>query len=104
MAEKSAPAPVATDEEVAKRAEAAETEYGTYVALQPIAFNGTPAYNAGDPVPVSNVQKYKYDEQGLVAKVSTAAAQKVVAAIHESGANSGPSEVPSPVSLNVPVK
>lgn len=37
-----------------------------YVAVVPIVHNGVRAYNVGYPVPVSNVEKYGYLEQGLV--------------------------------------
>lgn len=45
-------------------------EYGTYVATQTIYYNGVRAYNVGYPVPVSNVEKYGYLEQGLVRELS----------------------------------
>jgi len=45
-------------------------EYGTYVATQTIYYNGVGAYNVGYPVPVSNVEKYGYLEQGLVRELS----------------------------------
>lgn len=102
MAESKAPAPIATAEETAKLAAAQEQEWGTYVAVQPIAFNGVPAYNVGDPVPVSNVQRYGYEADGSVAKVGSAAAQKLIAAIHEGP--QAPIAVQPTVSLNVPVK
>lgn len=44
-------------------------EYGTYVAATTITHNGARAYNEGDPVPASNVEKYRYLESGLVRKV-----------------------------------
>lgn len=44
-------------------------EYGTYVATEAIFYNGARAFNPGDPVPVSHVEQYGYDEQGLVEKV-----------------------------------
>lgn len=54
--------------------EAQGAEYGTYVASQTIFIEGARAFNAGDPVPVSHV------ERGVVAadevvKVSTKAGQ-----------------------------
>jgi hypothetical protein len=52
-----------------KRAEEELAEYGTFVATADISFNGAPAYRVGHPVPVSNVEKYRYDEQGLVRRV-----------------------------------
>jgi len=44
-------------------------EYGTYVAVVPIYHDGARAYNAGDPVPVSNVKRHGYLAQGLVCEV-----------------------------------
>ena len=54
---------------------AAAQEYGQYVAVEAIDFDGARAYNVGDPVPVTNVEAYHYVERGLVAKVGTKAAQ-----------------------------
>ncbi len=70
--------PVSAVEEY--RAAAAE-EYGQYVALGPIDFDGARAYNEGDPVPVSNVEAYHYVERGLVAKIGTKAAEDVPAPV-----------------------
>lgn len=55
-------------------------EYGTYVAVQPINYGVVRVYNVGDPVPVSNVERHGYLEQGLVAKVTTKAAAQAVGA------------------------
>jgi len=101
MAE-SKPTPVTTPEEVSAFAEAQQAEYGTWFAVSAISHNGSPAYNIGDPVPVSNVAKYKYDEQGLVAKVGSKAGQDIIAALATPADVNA--EVPAPVSLNVPVK
>jgi hypothetical protein len=49
-----------------RRAEEELAEYSTFVATADISFNGAPAYRKGHPVPVSNVAKFHYDEQGLV--------------------------------------
>ena len=51
------------------RAEAELAEYSTFVAAADIKFNGVVAYRAGQPVPVSNVEKFHYDEQGVVKRV-----------------------------------
>ena len=56
-----------------------EKEYGQYVAAQPIFIAGARAFNEGDPVPASHV------ERGVVAadsvkKTSTKAGQAIVAA------------------------
>lgn len=56
-----------------------EAEYGTFVAIVAIDVDGARAYNPGDPVPVSNVEKHKYDTDGLVARRTTKAAAKVTA-------------------------
>jgi hypothetical protein len=37
--------------------EAQRAEYGTYVALVPIDINGARAFNPGDAVPVSHVER-----------------------------------------------
>ncbi|MCA1570789.1 MAG: hypothetical protein LC798_10830 [Chloroflexi bacterium] len=46
-----------------------QVEYSQYVAAQPIDHNGARAYNVGDPVPASNVQRFGYEGSGLVLKV-----------------------------------
>ena len=50
-------------------AAAQAAEYATYVALEPILVDGARAYNPGDPVPVSNVEKHDYLQMGVVRKV-----------------------------------
>ncbi len=50
-------------------AAAQAAEYGIYVAAQTIYYNGVRAYNAGDAVPVSNVEQHGYLERGLVRRV-----------------------------------
>lgn len=60
---------MATKKAFESRAEAEAAEYGTYVATADILFGSVVAYRAGQAVPVSNVEKYKYDEQGLVKKL-----------------------------------
>jgi hypothetical protein len=55
---------------------AQEEEYGTYVAIVPIDVGNARAYNAGDPVPASNVAAHKYDETGQVARRTTKAAAR----------------------------
>jgi hypothetical protein len=52
--------------------EAQRAEYGVYVATQPIDINGARAFNAGDAVPASHVERgVVLSEQ--VAKTSTKA-------------------------------
>lgn len=53
--------------------EAQLAEYGKYVANQNITFNGALAYRAGQPVPVSNVEKHDYLTLGLVREAGTPA-------------------------------
>ena len=54
-------------------AAAQEAEYATYVATETILYDGVRAYNAGDPVPASNVEKHDYLQLGLVRKVGAPA-------------------------------
>jgi hypothetical protein len=49
-------------------AAAQEAEYATYVATEPILVDGARAYNAGDPVPASNVKTHGYLQLGVVRK------------------------------------
>lgn len=64
---------VPMDPELAARLEAQRVEYGTWRAKGPIYAGTALAYRAGDPVPVSNVERWKYDEMDLVVKVGTKA-------------------------------
>lgn len=59
------------DPELRERLEAQAEEYGTYVAKGPIYVGTALAYPTGGPVPVSNVERHKYAEMGLVVKVGT---------------------------------
>ena len=43
-------------------------EYGTWVATRQIMFGAVPAFNPGDPVPVSHVEKYGWDKTGDVTR------------------------------------
>jgi hypothetical protein len=60
-----------------RRAEV-EHEYSQYVAVVPISFSGVPAFNIGDPVPASHVERgiVRAEE---VAKRDTKAALKAAA-------------------------
>ena len=62
--------------------EAQVAEYGTYVAAQTIFIEGARAFNVGDPVPVSHVERgvVAADE---VAKTSTKAGQALAAGTSE---------------------
>lgn len=97
--------PFASPEETAAFVEEQVKEYGTYVAISPITFNGIPAYNVGDPVPVSNVERHGYLKDGLVAKTDSKVGQDMVRAIHESIQQAAEQQpVAVPVSLGVPLK
>lgn len=52
-------------------------EWGQFIAVAPIYFDGVLAVAPGAPVPADNVKKYGYLEQGLVAKTNTKAAKAV---------------------------
>lgn len=58
--------------------EAQQAEYGTYVATEPIDILGARAFNVGDPVPVSHVERGVVRED-QVAKTSTKAGAKAQA-------------------------
>lgn len=47
-------------------------EYGTYRATRDIRVGTALAYKAGEPVPVSNVEKHGYLDAGLVSRVEPA--------------------------------
>lgn len=49
--------------------QAIREEYGQYEATSPIYVGNALAYNPGDQVPASNVERFHYLEQGLVKKV-----------------------------------
>lgn len=51
----------------ARRAERAK-EYGVWEAAGVVEFGGARAFNEGDPVPTSTVERLKLDELGLVRK------------------------------------
>jgi hypothetical protein len=52
------------------RAEQEAAEYSTWRAVVPIPHGNTIAYQPGHAVPVSNVEQYGYDKQGLVERIS----------------------------------
>ena len=53
-------------------------EYGQYVAVVPININGARAFNAGDPVPASHVERGVV-EPDQVSKPTNKAGQQAVA-------------------------
>lgn len=79
--------PDLTDAEALRKAQA--DEWGQFVAVAPIDYDGVRAYNTGDPVPATNVRLHGYEAAGLVAKTST----KAAAAAVEQAAPSVPSTV-----------
>jgi hypothetical protein len=54
------------DAETAEYAAAQQREYGKWEAAELIAVGNAPAYNVGDPVPISNVDRLGYAERGQV--------------------------------------
>lgn len=59
------------------RRAAQEKEYGTYVAVEPIFIGGARAFNVGDPVPVSHVERENPPvHKDQVAKVTTKAGRE----------------------------
>lgn len=52
---------------------AREAEYGKYVAKGPIFINGARAFNPGDPVPVSHVERGVVDKADVVGANTKAA-------------------------------
>lgn len=67
--------PDLTPDEELRRAQ--ESEYGTYVAVKEILIGGARAFNIGDPVPVSHVERGVVDTDD-VAKSTTKAARAAV--------------------------
>lgn len=66
-------------EDVIAEREARFAEYADFVAVQPIDFGGVRAYNEGDAVPNSNVERYRYHDLDWVAKRNTKAGKQAVA-------------------------
>lgn len=94
--------PLASPEEVKSFRQQQAEEWGQYIAVQQIVHGGALAYNPGDPVPASNVTRHRYEAQGLVAKVGSAEARKVIEAAH-AAAGPAPVDLGEPVTLGVPV-
>lgn len=68
----------------ARAAQAAQAdEYGTYIAAYPIDVDGVRAFNPGNAVPASHVERGVVDIS-LVAKVGTKAAEAVNDGVVES--------------------
>lgn len=74
------------------RAEQELAEYSTFRAKVPIWHEGYVAYRPGHAVPVSNVEKYHYDEQGLVERVRGDERVQAQQAVPATSATQEPSE------------
>ena len=55
---------------------ALEEEYGKWVAIAPISMGSALAFAKGAQVPVSHVERFQLDKQGLVAKTGTKEARR----------------------------
>jgi hypothetical protein len=58
--------PLELDEETRAFAELQRREYGKWEAAELITVGNAPAYNEGDPVPISNVDAHGYARRGQV--------------------------------------
>lgn len=67
-------------------------DWSQYVAVVDIPYGNVLAYAAGDPVPATNVKRWLYDQQGLVAKRSTKAGQAAL----DARAAQSPSAIKAP--------
>jgi hypothetical protein len=92
----------ATPEEVASFRDAQAKEWGTYVALDTITYNGVVQFNAGNPVPVDIATRLGYVESGQVGKVGTKAVNEVIARLHATATEiPGPQAPPVTLGVNV---
>lgn len=68
----SQPIEVITDPDVEARRKARAEEYGTWeCGPAPIEFGGARAFNEGEPVPKSTVERLKLDQLGIVVPTGT---------------------------------
>lgn len=66
------PFDIVTDPDVIARREARAKEYGKWeCGPSPIEFNGARAFNEGDPVPTSTVERFALDAMGRVVPAGT---------------------------------
>lgn len=63
------------------RAEQEAAEYSTWRAVAPIPHGNTIAYQPGHVVPVSNVEQYGYDKQGLVERIKGEESEQAAQAV-----------------------
>lgn len=76
----SQPFEVITDPDVEARRKARAEEYGTWeCGPQPIAFGGARAFNEGEPVPKSTVERLGLDTMGIVVPSGTYAKKQAEA-------------------------
>lgn len=72
----SQPFDIVIDPDVEARRAARAEEYGTWeCGPQPIEFGGARAFNEGEPVPKSTVEKYHLDDLGAVVPAGAFAAK-----------------------------
>lgn len=76
----------------AAAAPARANEGWDYVALSPIEVNGVRAHNVGDIVHVDGVKAFKLDEEKLVAKLGSKAADDLQAAMAEAAGHPTPTK------------
>jgi hypothetical protein len=101
--------PLATPEETAAFTEEQAKEWGVWIAYTPIDFGGVRAFNPGDSVPTSHVDKFDLTktEPPSVVKQDSKEGQELIRRLHEATTRS-PHEVAGlaapPVSLGVHVK
>lgn len=81
---------MATKKAYESRAEAEIAEYSTWRAVVPIPHGNSIAYQPGHVVPVSNVEQYGYDKQGLVEKISGEEKTQAEQAVTDSAAVPAP--------------
>jgi hypothetical protein len=67
-------------------------DWSQWVAVVDIPYGNVLAYAAGDAVPASNVKRWQYDQQGLVAKRTTKAGQEAL----DRRAGQSPSAIKAP--------
>jgi hypothetical protein len=71
----------AVSSELSEQILAQQKEYGQWVAAQQIFTpHGALAYNPGDAVPISNVERHQYDKLGWVVKNGSKAHQELLEA------------------------
>lgn len=66
------------DPQLAAFAKEQHDEYNTWVAVGPIDIGNARAWNTGDPVPASTVERLGLESAGLVVKRTSAAGKRTV--------------------------